>query len=230
MKYKVLLPGKVSPYQHYKFESGRGYECYNFDDNPQNDCSHGYYAVDLDGLCYAYRPGRHIYECEVSGRSVEIDPFKKRYERFTLGKRVSKSEVVNRMRAGDWKWDIEHATFPVDPWSKNRSAVTSAEIGLYNQWVSVWASVRDSVWVSVGASVGASVWDSVGASVRDSVRAYISSLFPDIKWKYIDHEPGVNPFQPAIDLWHAGLVPSYDGKSLRLHNRDKVLWSGRVAE
>ena len=90
-------------------------------------------------------------------------------------------------------------------------------------WASVWASVEasvgDSVWdsveASVEASVGDSVWDSVEASVRDSVRdsvwAYISTLFPNIKkWKYIKHEEGINPFQPCIDLWKAGLVPSYD--------------------
>jgi len=81
------------------------------------------------------------------------------------------------------------------------------------------ASIRDSV----GASVGASVWDSVGASVWvsvwDSVGAYISSLFPNItKWKYIEHKEGINPFQAGIDLWKSGLVPSYDGKTWRLHS------------
>ncbi|MBX8640743.1 MAG: hypothetical protein KIS29_10450 [Thermoplasmata archaeon] len=95
-------------------------------------------------------------------------------------------------------------------------------------WDSVWASVRDSVWDSVWASVGASVRDSVGASVRDSVwasvrasvrdsvwdsvwasvGAYCGSLFPEVKkWKYIDHEDGKYPFQPAVDLWKRGFIP-----------------------
>jgi hypothetical protein len=93
-------------------------------------------------------------------------------------------------------------------------------------WASVWDSIRnsvkDSIWASVWASVWASirnsVWDSIRDSIRDSVRSYISSLFPNIKkWKYIEHLEGVNPFQPCIDLWCAGFVPSYDGKIWRLH-------------
>lgn len=98
---------------------------------------------------------------------------------------------------------------------------------------SVWASVWDSVWDSIGTSVGASVrasvrasvWDSVrtsvgtsvGDSVRTSVWAYISSFFNLPKWKYIKHKKGKNPFQPCIDLWHRGIVPSFDGKTWRLH-------------
>jgi len=111
---------------------------------------------------------------------------------------------------------------------------------------SVWASVGDSVRASVGASVrasvGASVWasvgDSVGASVRDSVRDsvrvsvgnYIGSLFklPRIEWKYTEKIKTEDyPFQPAVDLWKRGLVPSFDGKKWRLHqmcNKAKVIW------
>ena len=108
---------------------------------------------------------------------------------------------------------------------------------------SMWASVRVPVWGSVGDSVGASMWasvrdsvwdsvrDSVGDSVRDfvwdsvwfSVFGYISSLFPNIKkWKYINHKEGVNPFQSSIDLWHMGLVPSFDGNVWRLHKGEKA--------
>ncbi|MBU2685649.1 MAG: hypothetical protein KKF27_20600, partial [Gammaproteobacteria bacterium] len=120
---------------------------------------------------------------------------------------------------------------------------------------SVGASVRDSVGDSVGASVGASVgdsvWDSVGDSVRDgvwtivwasvgtsvwdSVWAYIGSFFnlPRSVWKYTEKIKGtVYPFQPAVDLWMMGLVPSFDGEKWRLRgNKDgKVLWEGRVAK
>jgi len=96
--------------------------------------------------------------------------------------------------------------------------------------VSVFASVSGSVGASVSGSVSGSVRDSVGVyvwdfvcgsvwfSVRDSVWAYISSLFPNIKkWKYIEHIEGINPFQSCIDLWRSGFVPSYDGKTWRLH-------------
>ncbi len=92
---------------------------------------------------------------------------------------------------------------------------------------SVWISVRDSVRDSVGDSVEYSVWDSVEYSVWDSVwasvgvfvRAFISYYFHNIKkWKYINHEKGINPFQPCIDLWFRGFVPSFDGKIWRLHS------------
>jgi hypothetical protein len=90
---------------------------------------------------------------------------------------------------------------------------------------SVWDSVRDSVWDSVRDSVRSSVWDSVRDSVRASVRssvwdsvrdsvrasvyAYVSSFFV-IEYQY--------DFSPAIKLWEAGLVPSFDGKTWRLHS------------
>ncbi len=84
---------------------------------------------------------------------------------------------------------------------------------------SAWASVEYSVRYSVRAYVGASAW----ASVRDSVGAYVGSLFPNIKkWKYIEHEEGVYPFQPSVDLWKQGLVPSFDGKVWRLHGGEKA--------
>ena len=69
----------------------------------------------------------------------------------------------------------------------------------------------------------ASVRYSVGDSVGDFVVAYISSLFHNIKkWECIEHEEGVNPFQAGIDLWHMGLVPSFDGEVWRLHKGKKA--------
>lgn len=143
-------------------------------------------------------------------------------------------------------WDYYHACYPVNPLKINKPFDKEKALKLLKEWVSVrnsvWYSVRysirgsvgGSVWASVrdsvGGSVWASVWDSVWASVRDSVRtsvwasvwdcfyAYISSFFPNIKkWRGIDHKEGVNPFQSGIDLWHMGLVPSFDGKVWRLH-------------
>jgi hypothetical protein len=157
-------------------------------------------------------------------------------------------------------YKLAEALFPVHPLLiPRRGAVTAAEFQLLKQWdsirnsvkdsvrYSVWDSVRYSVWNSVGYSVwdsvrysvGYSVVDSVGYSVEysvgdsvvDSVWAYMSSLYPGIeKWKYIDHPKGQNPFQPAIDLWRAGLVPSFDGKLYRLHAGEKaeIVWEGSV--
>lgn len=144
--------------------------------------------------------------------------------------------------------------------SVGNSVVDSVEDSVCNSvWSSVvdsvgnivWDSVWDSVWTSVGDSVGNSVWDSVWISVRnstadnvwssvwsntaDSVResiwAYTSSLFPNItKWKYINHAEGENPFQPAINLWKNGLIPSFDGESWRLHAGEnaEVVWKGVI--
>ena len=126
------------------------------------------------------------------------------------------SEVDDRIQAEDWvnKLDFKRVVEPlvvkpiVNPFElPDVEAVTPEMIDLLKQWSSVWASVWASVWDSV--------WDSVGA--------YVSSLFPGItKWKYIDHPPGQNPFQPGIDLWKAGLVPSYDGEVWRLHAGEKA--------
>ena len=91
---------------------------------------------------------------------------------------------------------------------------------------SVLDFVRDSVWDFVRYSVEASVW----ASVWDFLYAYISSFFTIEKWKYIDHEPFTNPFQPAIDLWEMGIVPIFDGIiwSLRSGKNADVIWEGKV--
>jgi hypothetical protein len=117
-------------------------------------------------------------------------------------------------------------------WASVRASVRDSVGG--SVWdsvgASVWASVGASVWASVGASVwasvGASAWDSVGdsvwasawASVRTSVGgsvgAYIGSFY-DIK----DYK-----FQSAVDLWEAGLVSSFDGKTWRLHSRDGIVY------
>jgi len=118
--------------------------------------------------------------------------------------------------------------------------VTDEQIGWLKDWASVrasaWASVGDSVWASVGdsvwdlvwasvrASVWASVWDLVWASVRasvgDSVGASVWASARASAWAYvsaffaIDYE---HDFSSAVKLWEAGLVPSFDGRTWRLH-------------
>ena len=110
--------------------------------------------------------------------------------------------------------------------------VTDEQIDWLKSWASVWNSVRNSVGNSVRNSVGNSVWDPVWNSVEDvvwapvwevvwasvwdvdwdavrvSVWAYFSSFFA------IQYEPD---FSPAVNLWEAGLVPSFDGTTWRLH-------------
>ena len=135
------------------------------------------------------------------------------------------------------KIDIELVKQWASVWASVRASVgASVEASVGDSvWDSVWdsvralvgASVRALVGDSVRASVGDSVGASVGASVWDSVGAYIGSLFPNIgQWKYVTHRKGEYPFQPAVDLWKRGFVPSYDGKKWRLHSgaKAKIVW------
>jgi len=146
-------------------------------------------------------------------------------------------------------WNYTEAINPINPLKIKPKKVTKNDIELLKKWASVRDSVRASVGASVGdsvgdsvrasvrASVGDSVWDSVGdsvgdsvwASVWDSVWAYLSSYFDLQEWKYVGHKKGENPYQPCIDLWNKGLVPSFDGKLWRLHGKEgKILWEGEV--
>jgi hypothetical protein len=90
--------------------------------------------------------------------------------------------------------------------------------------------VWDSVWASVRASVGDSVWDSVWASMGASVGAYASSFFMIPNWKVVNELYSQSPFQCLVDLWESGLVPSYDGKTWRLHSgpQAKIIWEGKL--
>ncbi len=119
--------------------------------------------------------------------------------------------------------------------------ITEEHIHLLREWASVRESVRASVWASVWASVmdsvGDSVWASVRASVwasvRDLVWAYSGTFFnlPRSDWKYTENIPGEGyPFQPAVTLWEMGLVPSFDGRTWRLHGGPdgRVLWEGVI--
>jgi hypothetical protein len=103
----------------------------------------------------------------------------------------------------------------------------------------VWDTVGNTVWATARDTVGDAVWDTVGDAVRDTVRdtvwdtvrdtvwatvgdavwAYTGSLFMIEKWG--DYPSGIYPFQPAVDLWKRGLVPSCDGKTWRLHSGEK---------
>ncbi len=257
--YKVLkhIDGKLfSPFQNYEYEPGREYICVDFDPNPAEDCSHGYYATDIDGIIYSFRnlPGYEVWEVEVGGERVEIDQFKRRYEQITLLRQVPLEEVRTLAKAEEENvgYKLAEALFPVNPLKIKAGPVTDEEIDLLKKWASirdsirvsiwdsvwdsVWDSIRDSVWDSVLGSVRGSAWDSLSGSIEDSVwdsvGAYISSLYTSIKkWKYIDHPEGENPFQPCIDLWHRGFVPGFDGKTWRLHAGEKaeIVWEGELS-
>ena len=89
------------------------------------------------------------------------------------------------------------------------------------RWEPVWDLIRISAGRSVGELVDASAWVTVGnpvedlvsVSARSSIRAYISAFF-NIKYEY--------DFSSAVKLWEAGLVPSFDGTTWRLHSGEKA--------
>ena len=244
--YKVLKNGN-SPFKSFAYEVGQSYHCDDFDPDSKKDCSRGFYATDIDGLPYAWRnlPGYVVAEAEVSGREVVYDQYKRRYEDIRIIRLLEPDEVrgMALLCEPDLGYTLSEVLFPVNPLLIERGPVTEQDVELLWEWDSVRSSVADSVWNSVWGSVRSSarssVWDSVWDSVRssarnsvwDSMAAYISSLFPRIeKWLYINHAPGINPFQPGIDLWRAGLVPSYDGKKWRLHGKSGIMWESRGAE
>jgi len=156
-------------------------------------------------------------------------------------------------------FNYQEARNPIKPFQGEPTTPTEEDIALLREWAEVrermgtpvewrvsksveWRvgeSVGESVPRSVGESVHRSVYENVDGSVGESVHrivcplmwAYIGSLFPGIqKWKYIDHEEGVYPFQASVDLWRRGLVPSYDGETWRLHSGKKpqIVWEENI--
>jgi hypothetical protein len=104
---------------------------------------------------------------------------------------------------------------------------------------SVWASVRDSVCFAAlgglyehlaGPPYGFFPFPHVPESIRDSIRAavwaYASSFFDICVWNEYKYEK--NPYQPCIELWEMGLVPSFDGKFWRLRSKNGIEWKGKI--
>ncbi len=116
-------------------------------------------------------------------------------------------------------WSYAEAINPINPFKIIPPKITKKEIELLKKWISVCANVHSSVYDSIRANVHSNVSYSVYASVS----AYIGSLFPTIKnWKYTKHKTGIYPFQSVVDLWKIGVVPSFDGKTWRLHGERKA--------
>jgi len=209
---KVLNKDLTSPYKGFQFKLGKKYVCDDFDTSG-NECSKGFYAVDFNGLVYAINNGgrKHsVFEVEVGGRSKEFNQFKRRYEEITIIRELTEDEIKTGLLACEEKegYKVYEACYPIHPFVIEPIPLEDAK-KLLQEWKKVVTSVRNSVW--------------------DSVMAYTSSLFPNIKkWKYVNHEDGVNPFQSCIDLWKGGYVPSFDGKTWRLHTKAGVVWEEEV--
>ena len=165
-----------------------------------------FYKLDPDKVnCFEYNPLTGVFTVDKIN-TIDNSVLAEEWVRTVDFKRIVEPLIIKEI---------------VNPLTGKPKKVTKRHKDLLKKWdsvrASVWASVRDSVWdlvwASVRDSVRASVWASVGASVWASVWAYISIFF-DIEYK-ID-------LSPAIELWNAGLIPSFDSKTWRLHSGEKA--------
>ena len=233
------------------YEIGVWQHCKNFDTS-KKECAPGFYVIPISELICYHKPwkGTKVLPAEIKGKSRIFTAAKQRYEYMKLDNPLSDEEIKKLCKEiePELGYKLSEALYPVNPLLLPKTAVTDKDIKLLRQWDSVgdiimdsvrdsvrdsvWDSVcdsvLDSVWESVWNSVRDSVWESVWYSVRNSVRAYIGSLCPNIqKWKYIDHEAGIYPFQPAVELWYRGLIPVFDGKKWTLLSGEKaeIVWT-----
>jgi len=202
----------------------------DFDPPEKGPCGKGFHASRNPNDCFI---GSEI-PCRafrVKGiQKISGNEWKSRYQALKI---IEEIQDLNSL----FGWNYEEAINPVNPFLIEPPTIQEKHLISLKNWI----SVRKSVWTSVRGLVLESVWDSVCDSDRDSAVdsiwdatwdatwAYIGSFFPNIKrWEYIKHEKGVYPFQPAVDLWKQGIVPSFDGKVWRLHTGEeaKIVWEG----
>ncbi len=187
------------PAEYYYFDWG--YRKANLNDDGVDSHSH---------ICSHFRLSEDM--CN----KYEFNPLTKAFTVDQINSNRDDSEAAEKwVKRLDFKTVVEPLIFKpiVNPFELPEvERVTDEQIDWLKEWASVrdavgaptWDSVRDSVRASVGASVSDSVWESV----RASSWAYFSSFFA-IEYKF--------DFSPAVNLWEAGLVPSFDDKVWRLH-------------
>jgi len=244
--YKLTRPDGFDFYSgtiNYRENIGKIIRVTDFDLPSFGSCGKGLHASRNPNDCFI---GAEI-PCAaflVKGiQRIAGDKKKSRYQAVKVLKEIKDLDSL-------FGWKYSEAKNPIHPFKIPAPKITNYHIELLEKWDSVWTSVRGavrvSVWDSVRGTVGDFVWNSVrdfvwnsvrgsvGDSVRGAVRdsvwdsvggsvwAYVGSLFPNIRcWKYLKHKRGEYPFQPAVDLWRVGLVPSYDGNIWRLHGGKK---------
>jgi hypothetical protein len=241
--YKLTYPDGYDFYSHtinYRAAIGTIVRVTDYGPPEHGPCGRGLHASGNPNDCFV---GASIPCAAFRVKGIQKLAGDRRKSRYQALKVIDEIYDLDKL----FGWKYSEAVNPINPFKINPPEIRGNHIQLLKKWAlvhasvwnSVWASVSDSVWDSaldyvrdsVRNSIGASVAASVRASAWDSVRAYISSLFPNIKkWKYIDHKPGVNPFQPAVDLWRMGLISSFDGTIWRLHggSNGRVLWQGNI--
>jgi len=154
----------------------------------------------------------------VRGAPILEDNQKVGFESLYIEKEVDPASI--------FKWNYNAAANPINPFSIRPPKIAQRHILLLKNWATVWATVGATVWDTIWDTVGATVWATVGATVGvtvgatvwDTVGAYVGSLFvPVVKQWKIRY-----PFRDVVDLWYDGLVPSFDGKTWRLHGNQNA--------
>tara|TARA_Y100000034_G_C6815833_1_gene367020 strand:- start:290 stop:1057 length:768 start_codon:yes stop_codon:yes gene_type:complete len=231
--YKVLLNDMKSPWQKMQYQIGKSYTCSDFDTNWMNECSKGFYATEIEGLPDTYYDdgSRVIYECNVSGKKVEINQYKKRYEVIELTRKMEKEEIISEAKKIelDLGYNLSEILYPVNP-GKTEPAGRNDLEDLFHRWIELQRRNK-----SMGRNIGADLDYYDGNASKPVINciffatdteiehdegkypfvyAYISSLFPSIKkWRGIEHKEGENPYQSGIDLWRSGYIPTKDRTS-----------------
>lgn len=241
--YKLTRPDGFDFYSgtvNYRDAIGTTIRVTDFDPPKTGSCGKGLHASRNPNDCFV---GAKIPCAAFRVKGVQKIAGDKNKSRYQALKVIEEIKDLDKL----FGWKYTEAIDPIHPFKTIPPEITDRHIEILKQWdyvrasvrASVRYSVRDYVWDSVRDSVWDSVWDSmwgyigdyVRDSVRDSVWAYVGSLFPNVKkWKYINHVKGEYPFQPSVDLWRAGLVPSFDGTTWRLHGgqHGEVLWEGNL--
>ena len=172
-KLKVLKSNMETPFQNYQMELGKKYVCENFDPNPDELCSNGFYATDVEGLTYSINQheDNRVFECEVGGQSVTINQYKQRFETIELIRELNRDEIEQLALAAEPElgYKLCEAIYPRNPLIGDPKKVTERGIELLKQWI----AVRYAVEASLEYSVSGIIRDSIGNSVKDIVRAIV---------------------------------------------------------
>ena len=119
---------------------------------------------------------------------------------------------------------------------------------LLRKWVvvrdSIEGSIMEHLWQSILLSLYCCIADAIATSVMDLITDFfeahikvydwehVQDSIGDFEWAYITSFLKVKcnyDLSPAIKLWEAGYVPSYDGTTWRLHGYNgQPLWEGAI--